>query len=150
MKKLLSFILILIMGCLTYFVKNSENPLFKCSGVSKVCVITEEFDDEVADVVECGNKKFIFCSKEEGKELVKKLQIDGLQFYFENYSLENLQKNLNLTIISEQNIENLLILYAYTPFYQDCVYIDNKKVNAQIVLKDMQIVIGFPLIITGY
>ena len=50
----------------------------------------------------------------------------------------------------QQEFEDFKIYYRYTPYEQDCVYIENKKVNLQIVFKSNEIVAGLPLILTGY
>lgn len=150
MKKLIVFMVLVLFVTLTAFVKNKENPLFDCDNVEKVCVITENSGASGENVIDCGNKDFVYLSKEDGKKFVCSNKVAGLQFYIENMELNDLLNLLNADIIDTQYVENIQVVYAYSPYYQGNVVMENKKVNLQIALKGDEIIAGFPLILTGF
>lgn len=153
MKKLIVFGLVLLCLVSTLSVKIETNPLFALKNVEKVCFVsnTKMIEDDVETVV-CGDKYFNFCSLSVAKENLKKIEkdLDGIQFYLQNTSFEELTKQLKLQIVTSNQIEGLTIICGYTPYFQDCIYLDNKKVNVQIAVKSNEIVAGFPAILTGY
>lgn len=102
------------------------------------------------EVINCGNKDFVYYSKEDALEKINNSKIYAKQFYFDDVNLKEILSVLNADIVSTQEFEDLKIYYCYTPYEQDCVYIENKKVNLQIVFKSNEIVAGLPLILTGY
>ena len=57
---------------------------------------------------------------------------------------------MKANIVERQNVENYEILYCYTPFVQDAIYIESKKCNMQVVLKDGGMIVGMPIVLTGY
>ncbi len=150
MKKLIVFLIICIFLPLTAFTKNELLPLFIYDKVKQVCVTVDNSGESYENEIEMGNKKFVYLTKEEGKELVKKKKIFGIQFYLEDVSFEDILDIMQAKVVKTQNIEEIDVIYAYTPLYQDSIYIDGKKVNLQIALKDHEIIAGLPLILTGY
>ena len=150
MKKLLSFILIIFMISLTFFIKNNENPLFFCEKVYKTCFVVDE-SIESEDMVNCGSKNFLYFNTDDGYEFIKSgVNVDAMQFYLKDITLDDLLDLLDISIIDEQEVENYYCIYGYSPYYQDCVFIGGKKVNVQIVTENDEIIAGFPLILTGY
>ena len=154
MKKLIVFVMILCCLASTAVFKIEKNVLFELQGINRVCFVSDEkFDSESVEVVVSGSQFFNYCSlttaKENLKEFANKSQ--GVQLYFENKDLEVLKKELKFQEVTQIKIENLTIYCGYTPFYQNCVYVENKKVNVQIAISDEnKIVAGFPVILTGY
>lgn len=149
MKKLIVFLLIIVFISITSFVKNSQNPLFYFNDVNRVCLVVDAGSLD-GEVINCGNKDFVYYSKEDALEKINNSKIYAKQFYFDDVNLKEILSVLNADIVSTQEFEDLKIYYCYTPYEQDCVYIENKKVNLQIVFKSNEIVAGLPLILTGY
>lgn len=56
-------------------------------------------------------------------------------------------EDLNAKIISEQQIDNILFINAYTRKLRNYIVSNNTKVNLQIAISDQIIIIGTPLII---
>ena len=151
MKKLIVFMLLL--GCLsaTLLVKFESNPLFNIDGVEKVCFVSTRQYDEL-ESVNCGDLVFNYCTLETAKQNLKRYS-DGakaVQFYFNSMTSEDLLKQLKATVISVDEVEGMLVTLAYTPYYQECIFVDGKKVNVQIAEKDGKVVSGFPAILTGF
>ena len=79
-----------------------------------------------------------------------KKDMSAVQFYLKNQDLKALQKKLKYKHISQTNLENLTVYCGYSPYGQDSVYVDGQKVNIQIAVGEDLIIVGFPLILTGY
>lgn len=134
-------------------VKQEINPLFETSGVEKVCFISsDKHDKEGVEAVICGDKFFNFCSLETAKKYLESLQknADGIQFYFEDLNLDKLFKKIKYQPVTKTNLDEMTIYCGYSPYYQSCVMLQNKKVNVQVAVMDGEVVVGFPMILTGY
>ncbi len=151
MKRLIVFVLLLCCVATTLLVGYKSNPLFNLEGVERVCFVSNRAYDDL-ESVNCGDLVFNFCTMETAKQNLKRYT-DGakaLQFYFEDVSKEVLLKKLMATVICESEVEGVTVIVAYTPYYQDCIFVDNKKANLQLAEKDGQLVAGFPAILTGF
>ena len=151
MKKLFVFLLLICCLGATFAFKNENNPIFSLDGIEKVCFVDDE-KYEIMDVqaVNCGDLTFNFCSLSEAKENISKINFKAVQLYFSDISTQKLLKTLKASVISEENVQNISIVNAYTPYFSDSVLVENKKVNLQIAVKDGQVVAGFPMILTGF
>ena len=67
-----------------------------------------------------------------------------------NVDAEEILNILKATVVQENEIENLRLIYAYSPYYQDSVMVDGKKVNLQLAFDGGNLIAGFPLILTGF
>lgn len=148
MKKIIVLLFITLSLTLTTFAKSGSNPLWSFEKVISVCLVVDSDALDGENVVECGNKDFVYMSKEEGMKV--KCKTYALQFYLQDVTLGELLNLLKATVVSYQEFEGLEIYYCYTPYEQDCVFLENKKVNLQIVFKNGEVVLGMPLILTGY
>lgn len=150
MKKLIVFILIL--GCLTstLFIKSWNNPIYNMAGVERACIVSGvQYKD--MESVECGQVYFNFCTYSQAKEKLNSADpIKCLQLYFNNLTVEELMKTLRMDVVKTEEVENMTIYCGYSPYWSDCIYLDGKKVNVQIAVKEGSIIAGFPAILTGY
>lgn len=135
---------------LSYFAKNKELPLFYLDSTKEVCLVVDNSVSLSGESVDCGSKKFVYMSKEEALEAVSNTNFDAIQFYLEDITLEDIINDMKAEKVSTQEVENVEIIYCYTPLFADSIIMNGKKVNMQIVIKDKEIIAGFPLILTGY
>ena len=150
MKKILVFIFIALIIGVSYFVKNTYNPLFTLAETYKVCLIVKGDSLKKGEITSCGDVDFVYLTKEEGLDAVKKIPVEGLEFYLNGVSSDEVLKILEATVIEQSEVQGIRLIYAYSPFYQDAVIIDGKKVNLQLAFDGNNIIAGFPLILTGY
>ena len=149
MKRLSILIFLVFALFASTFSKDMTNPLFESEKVQSVCLVVDQ-GVLSGEIVQCGDKDFVYLSPTEAKKCLKKYQTYSLQFNLENVTLQELLKLLAGKVLFCQALEDLEIYYCYTPFEQNCVYMDGKKVNMQVAISDEKIVAGFPLILTGY
>lgn len=153
MKKFALFMLVLLCLVPTAFSKVDTNPLFYLDGVEKVCFVSERnLQSDDVESVQSGDLFFNYCSLETARENFKsfKLKLKGLQFYFENFDAEKILKQLKCEVLTTTEIEGMKVLCGFTPYYDDNILLNNHKVNVQIAQTENGVVVGFPLILTGY
>lgn len=59
-------------------------------------------------------------------------------------------ESFDIKIIKTEEIEGLNVLYGYTNMYNDFIYIDGKQSNVQLVQNQNEIIVGFPIILSGF
>ena len=150
MKKIFVFVFIVLIIGVTYFVKNSYNPLFTLAETYRGCLIVKNGSLNEGEIISCGDVDFVYLTKEEGLNSIKKVPLEGLEFYMNNVDAEEILNILKATVVQENEIENLRLIYAYSPYYQDSVMVDGKKVNLQLAFDGDNLIAGFPLILTGF
>ncbi len=77
-------------------------------------------------------------------------KFSAYNFYFD--SSKNINEIIsNLSFVYQgKSVENYQIYYGYYDNYNDYRYVDGKKINVQVVKTPSQIIVGFPLVVTGY
>ena len=97
-----------------------------------------------------------------GEDAIIKVESDSFLNILENYDakaimfnldeseFESMSNQLRLQTISKIEIEDMAVEYSYTPLYSKSFISDGKKINAEIVRKNNEVVVGFPTIATGY
>lgn len=144
MKKLAVFIAFICLCVGTMLIQ--EDSIFDISGLSSVCFVSE---GEGGDI-ETLQYNYTFMNPEEARVKGGNINAVGLICYFEGVEAEQLIDQLSLCILKEERVENMTILYGYTPKSHSCIWLENKKINTQIVVRDSDIVIGFPSILSGF
>jgi len=150
MKKLLSFLLIMCCLASTVFFRNDTTNIFRFENCEKVCFVSEK--DFGFESQRSGDKIFSFCSYEEAKEVFENIKndLDGIQFYFKGFDEQDFYKKFNARVVSKSQVEQIRLTCGYTPFFNQVILIDGKKVNFQIANTSDWVIVGFPLILTGY
>lgn len=76
-------------------------------------------------------------------------QIKGFNLYFSE-NVEQIIQTLSGQIYRSQDVEGMKIYYGYTNLYNDFRYVSGKKINVQMAEQENQVIVGFPLILTGF
>lgn len=76
--------------------------------------------------------------------------LDGIIMTFENLELETVAKNLNLKKVKQELVDDMEIIYGYSDLYDDFIYIDGKQTNVQMLKKQNEVIVGFPIILSGF
>ncbi len=77
-------------------------------------------------------------------------EIVGVNLYFKSLDINQFQKNVNGRIFKTQEVEEMQMYQGYTNLYKDFRYVNGKKINIQIAVKENEVIVGFPLILTGF
>lgn len=148
MKKIIAFLLLFLPIGFLLKANNYPDFIFDIDGIEKICVVTK---DEIKDeqVVETLSYNYVFYSAEQ-KEKIKKINAEGYVLYLSGVSESKLQNDLKLMILKEEKILDKQVVYGYTPLCNKTIEINNKKINVEMVIDNEKIIIGFPLILSGY
>ena len=77
--------------------------------------------------------------------------IKGFNLYFDkNFNLDIYLKQLNAIVYKSCDVDSKEIYYGYTNIFNDFRFVDGKKINLQIAKDENAVIIGFPLILTGF
>lgn len=151
MKKFLVFILILVCFCAISLFKTQTNPLLACENVEKVCFVSSGNIEDM-ESVKCGDMVFNYCTLKQANEKLSKIESDlkGVEFYIKDISFEKLCEILKVEVVSQSQVGDLNVFCCYSPYGQENVTIDGKKVNVQIAVYDDLVLAGFPMLLTGF
>lgn len=152
MKKMILFLLIVSTLFSTLSFKVDKNPLLAYE-IAKMCIVGDfETEAEDVEIVPSGDLYFNFF-KSEFENFYKKYSdnAEAVQFYFLNADLGQMFYDLKFEIIEESKVGDMQVYCGYSPFFQKSYFLDGKKCNLQFACyKNGEVVIGFPIILTGF
>ncbi len=133
-----------------YFTEND----FSLDGVLEVEIVStkEYLVEENIDVIKNGNQYIYHLSKD---DYINYAQIfddyDGIVFkYDKKTTFAELENKWKITNFYQSNVEEMTIYYGYTSKYSDFRLINGKKINIQIAFTEYGVMLGLPLILTGF
>lgn len=150
MKKLAVFIFVTILCAMAVIIPR-ENAL-NLSGAKKVTFIVDAqiAADERLDYVQSGSDAIIDVGCENIKEKYEKYAPKSVVFEFDRNQREYVENFLSLNFTTLQNLDDMQIVYGYTQKFDRTELIDGKKINVMIVQKEDSVLVGFPIIMTGF
>ena len=138
------FVVIIILLSLSFTWQNNFDFLSCCD---EILVVSNKHLDGQDYIIKNGQQyyyKFDSLDSFNDKDYI------AYNFYFNNTAYFNdIVKNFSF-LYRGNSIENYQIYYGYYDGYFDFRYIDGKKINVQVVVTDKQLIVGFPLVVTGY
>lgn len=151
MKKLIVFLFIISLVLGSFYFSDNTEQIFAVGGVDKVCFVSNDKFEGEFESVQCGEKFFNFCTFEEAKSKVVLVKdSDAVQFYAEEVELDAMLKQIKFQQLFSEEVEGIEVCYGYCPCYKSAILLDGKKVNVQIAKIDGQVILGFPMIMTGF
>ena len=136
MKIFVSFLIILIVICPLYAFQSDS--FLELAQAEKIIFVNEK---EGKQIFEEGNI--------EANNTIKLNESAGVVFE-SSLTMEKLKERLNLKLIRRECIDDISILYGYTPYYSKTILIDGKSSNVQIVEKEGYVIVGLPIIYSGF
>ena len=150
MKRIVAFFVIglLALGILVGTGANKYN----FEGLEKVCFVTDLTHSENENAVISGNDVYITVGVSEAKETMGKLDnIKGYVLYFNNDCDKDKLLNIFLDYSSDEYlVGNTRIINGYSSKYSDFRLVDGKKYNVQVAFSEENVLVGFPMILTGF
>lgn len=150
MKRVVFFIVIIAVIVAPMFASKQK---FDYQGVEKVAVVsTQALQLENAGIIQNGGQNIYSLSVEDylrQKDLIK--DYDGLVFFYpQGTSFEKLKDIWQISWHYKSKMEQMQIVYAFSPLVEDFVFLSGKKVNLQIAWSQDGVMVGLPLILTGF
>lgn len=78
------------------------------------------------------------------------VQGESVRFIGKDKDIDEFIEELNITVVDEQNLSNIRIIYGYTTRFGEHRVLEGKKVNVQIAKRGATITIGTPMIIGSF
>lgn len=150
MKKLAIFIfsaiLIVVAGVIP-----KENAL-DLSGAKKVVFVMDSdlAQEKNLQFVQSGNDAIVSIDCESVRDRYNEYNPKSVIYEFALQDREYVENFLSLGQTQVQNLENMKIEYGYTSKFDKCEFVAGKKVNIMIVEKEELLLVGFPIIMTGF
>ncbi len=146
MKNLIVFFLIVSLFAFLYF----QSPSLSFDEACSACFVVEK-EVEGFDQIKNGND-FLVQVYEDFENFYNSYNeiIKGFNLYFTSLEIDQFAKKVNGQIYQSQSVENIDIYYGYTSMFKDFRYLQGRKVNIQIAVKENEVIVGFPLILTGF
>ena len=150
MKRMIAFFIVISLIVGIKFMSQESIPQFNYEKLVIVSKLNSLFEIES---VKNGSDYYYTFDKILGEKVLKNInkeEIESIVFYFDrDYSLKKIQNKMDY-IYKGGSVSELEIYYGYDKDYSDYRIIDGKKVNVQIVKNSTNIIVGYPLILTGY
>ena len=146
MKNLIVFFLIVSLFAILYF----QSPSLPFEEASNACFVVDK-EIEGFDQIKNGNEYLtqVYEDFENFYNLYTE-NIKGFNLYFKSLDINQFAKKINGQIYQSQSVENIEMYYGYTAMFKDFRYLQGRKVNVQIAVKENEVIVGFPLILTGF
>lgn len=99
--------------------------------------------------IDNGQGAIIYCDYIDYKNIKSNCSdISGVTFIFDGdkNTLLQLKNSLNVSVLKSSQNE----FTGYTNYFDETIFLENKKVNVQAVLYDNKIYVGFPLLLGSY
>ena len=145
MKKIMiGFFVFVILALSLQFVKVNEFDFL--DGYNKILIVTEVELQNQRLLAQNGNNYYYEINDIDS---LKEYDYIGVNFYFDKTNLSKLLSSFS-NIYRGKVVGTYDIYYGYSVNFKDSVKVDGKKVNVQIVRTENEIIVGFPLILTGY
>lgn len=151
MKKLAVFCIVVVALILPDFLVQKQSVL-DFDSVKAVSFVTdcESATKFNLDFVQNGSDAIAQVDVKQASELYQKIQPKCIVLSLDEKDLSKLTNFLNLKHFYQQNLDDMEIIYGYTDKFEDFTFVDNKKINVQIAVRQGDVVAGFPLIMTGF
>ncbi len=148
MKRIVAFFVIALVGFGVVF--GTKGDEFDFQGLEKVCFVTDLTHAEDENAVINGNDVYITVSAGKVKE-IKLDKVKGYVLYFDKNCDESMLVNRFLDYSSDfYYVGSTRIVNGYNAKYHDYRFVEGKKYNVQIAFTDESILVGFPMILTGF
>ncbi len=152
MKIIAVFIFLIILFSFFRIEQNEELLNVSNDGICEFFVGGEvsNFPDYIS-VSKFNGGAFISCKINFGKLLLSQLEnVKGVTIRLKKYSYEELLSKFKVRILKEEIIDEKKIIYGFSDFLNEGVFLDHKKVNIQIVVNGDSLIAGTPLILGSY
>lgn len=150
MKRIVAFIILALCGFGIIVGSNKGEYCF--DGLEKVCFVTNDLSLSSAEnAVISGNYVYITVNPDEAKEVYNNLKdIKGYVLYFNKDCRERLIGNLLDYHSTEYYVGDTCVINGYSTDYVDYRLVDGKKYNVQMAFTEENIIVGYPMILTGF
>lgn len=150
MKKLAIFIICAILIVAAKVIPDKN--IFEMDEIRNVTFVIDAVaaaEDELS-FVQSGTDAIVEINCDAAQEKYEKYHPKSVILEFDAHKKDYVAEFLAMQQAQTQNIQDMTIVYGYTSKFDKCQYVDGKKVNVMIVEKQGALLVGFPIIMTGF
>lgn len=158
MKKMIAFLL-LCGTCFGFYVACNMSGANKFHSLAtaeakSVCFVTNvqaDIQDEDVKIVPSGNQYYIYMPIRLHDKYLSLAGICGYVYYYPpSVQVDTLQAKLMQFASSYQTIGKTRVVTGYTNRFADFCMVNGKKANIQLAVTEESIIVGYPMILTGF
>lgn len=151
MKRLIAFIFVVVLIIFVGYYNDSEESMFDlCDGI---LIITSK-PVENKKFYSSGGDFYSTFDVEESQSILKNLNringLKGVNLYFDGKIPFSYFSDKITYLKQTKDVGEYKVFEGYTTFFDKFNWIDNKKINVQLVQTQDQWILGVPLILTGF
>ncbi len=127
--------------------------LFEMQNVKAINVVVDQkvAVDNKLDFIANGSDAIVtFDDKEKAKSFCKNNQPKCVVFVLPSFERKNVENFLNISYAFTQELGQKQIVYGWSSKGMDEKIVDCKKINVQLVVDGENMLVGFPMIMTGF
>ncbi len=151
MKRMVAFILIIFsLFCIVIF---KDNLVISNDYEKMVIISSNDRLNLHCKILQNGDDFYYFIdnNKNNIQKLLNDNDIKGIVLYFsKDFNLNYFNNKLDYTLSKESIVGGRKVYYGYDKDYSDYRFVDNKKINVQLVYDGNQWIMGYPMILTGF
>ena len=150
MKKLAVFLFIFaILGVCFALPKQTLSFL---PSAKAACVVTDYWCAQKLgfDYLPSGNQALISVDAENLQQIYQQIKPYCVLLKYDSNQLQSVKNAFSITNYYVQTLQNQTIVYAFSPKIKDFRFVDGKKINVQIVVDESDVLVGIPMIMTGF
>lgn len=118
---------------------------------SQFCYVTSVNTDVTSSrVVRMANCQFVYfdCLDEKlDKDVILYRQV---AMDISNFDEMKIFKDLEMYCVKRENIDNIYIIYGFSPKFSEFVFVEENKINFQITINDGCVTVGYPMIFGAF
>jgi len=138
MKKIIVFVLLIT---ILFYAKNNSNNFSLLNYFSgEYCAYSTQ---ESENCISLG-----FCNISQTKDDAS--YVIGESIKIKNLEINTALKTLKAKVVKTEHLNNITIIYAYTPLINTSLIEKNKQINLQIAINNEYTTIGWPLILGSF
>ena len=115
------------------------------------CYITNCDDAFTSNrIVQTNNCQFVYFDKNAGNVNMNKVLYKQVSFDKKSFNKLKFFNDFNIYEIKSEFVDDIAIIYGYSPSFKDVIYVSENKINFQIAIDGNIVTIGYPMIFGAY
>lgn len=115
------------------------------------CYITNCGDAFTSNhIVQTNNCQFVYFDKDCSNVNMNKVLYKQVSFDKKSFNKLKFFNDFNIYEIKSEFVDDIAIIYGYSPSFKEVVYVNENKINFQIAIGENVVTIGYPMIFGSY
>lgn len=153
MKRIVCLFL-LILSFITYYFypRDVFYNHFSSIGSAKFCYVYENGQENCvmtgAKVVRNGNSDMVYF--EASKPSASGAKYRQAKLLLADFNESEMVREFRAKMVSDENVDGFYVKYLYSPIFREFCMVNGRKINVQIAFVGEEVVVGVPMIFSGF